>query len=102
MEEGGELTVVIVRGREDGVVGVWFEVALVGGTMGGGEAKKTRREGLAEAGEVRAEGGGERRRHGRLPGDANILELGTGASISTSQWHAAHPVRSFISFFFVF
>lgn len=48
------------------MVGVWFEVALVGGTVGGGEAKETtRREGLAEAGEVRAEGGGERRRHAR-------------------------------------
>lgn len=65
MEEGGELTVVIVGDGGDGVVGVWFEVGLVGGTVGGEEAEETGREGLAEAGEVRAEGGGERRRHAR-------------------------------------
>ena len=65
MEEADELTVVIVEGGGDGVVGVWFEVALVGGTVGGGEAKETGQEGLAEAGEVRAEDGGERRRHAR-------------------------------------
>lgn len=35
VEEGGELAVV-VRGGGEGEVGLWLEVALVGGGVGGG------------------------------------------------------------------
>ena len=62
-EEGGELAVV-VGGRGDRVN--VLEVALVGGGVAGGEANVAGgKQGETVGEEVAAEGGGERRSHGR-------------------------------------